>query len=842
MSIYKSKRLRTRLSCLAAAVSAVVAVNANADIIITGVIDGPYSGGYPKAVEVYATTDIAAGAGYGLYREANSNTDGGTLDFTFEDALVAGEYYWIANDGGFEFESFFGFTADYYDGSVQGNGDDRYLIKQGDVIVDVFGELGVDGSGTAWEYTDGWAYRQSTSSGPNFGNFDASNWDFSGPNALDGTTVNTTMPVAGVYPDDGGGDDDLTIGQCGDEATLISAVQGNGAAVTTTDDVVVEAIVTRDLQGDGSDYQFSGFWVQEEDADSDGDATTSEGIFVYNYWDDVNVGDKVRLLGGPSEYNGVSQIGAPEVLICSTGNALPAKAALAFPLDSLDTLEAVEGMLVEVATPMVVSDFYVNNYSFENYGEFLVSTRLHFQPTALATPAAGLYEAAEEALVLDSIIISDYGTASRPSYIPFPTDAGFSNTNYFRIGYGVTNIEGVVHGYDSGSTKLPYSIVPNFAPTFDPAGNDRTLEPYVDPAENLVIASMNVLNLFNGVVDAEGNILFPEDGDAFDEIDQGRHRGAYSAFDYDIQLGKIVSALVAMDADIVGLMEIENDGFDQHSTILDLVEALNAELPESEAYAFVDAGGPIGSDAIAVGMLYKVAALTPKGTTAILDSSNSALDDNGDPLFIDSKNRPSLIQSFLHKESHQFVTVSVNHLKSKGSDCEDVDDPDLGDGSGNCNLTRQKAAEALALYLETDPTGIQTKNVVIMGDINAYAKETPIVALQDAGYVNLKATDVSTEEIPFSYSFSGLLGSLDYVMTTEKMAKAALSADAWHINSVESPHFDYESYYDPIVGEIDPYYSSDHDPIVAAFYLQPKRHSHAHGHTSMSGFWAWFGK
>ena len=35
-------------------------------------------------------------------------------------------------------------------------------------------------------------------------------------------------------------------------------------------------------------------------------------------------------------------------------------------------------------------------------------------------------------------------------------------------------------------------------------------------------------------------------------------------------------------------------------------------------------------------------------------------------------------------------TVAVNHLKSKGSDCNDVGDPDLGDGAGNCNVTRNQ--------------------------------------------------------------------------------------------------------------------------------------------------------
>jgi uncharacterized protein len=81
--------------------------------------------------------------------------------------------------------------------------------------------------------------------------------------------------------------------------------------------------------------------------------------------------------------------------------------------------------------------------------------------------------------------------------------------------------------------------------------------------------------------------------------------------------------------------------------------------------------------------------------------------------------------------------VVVNHLKSKGSDCEDVDDPDVFDEQGNCNLTRTAAAEALATWLTADPTGSGDADVLIIGDLNSYAKEDPIKALTAAGYRDL---------------------------------------------------------------------------------------------------------
>ena len=77
-------------------------------------------------------------------------------------------------------------------------------------------------------------------------------------------------------------------------------------------------------------------------------------------------------------------------------------------------------------------------------------------------------------------------------------------------------------------------------------------------------------------------------------------------------------------------------------------------------------------------------------------------------------------------------TVAVNHLKSKGSACDGVGDPDAGDGQGNCNLTRTAAAQALVDWLATDPTGSGDTDFLILGDLNSYAKEDPIDAIRPA--------------------------------------------------------------------------------------------------------------
>ena len=192
----------------------------------------------------------------------------------------------------------------------------------------------------------------------------------------------------------------------------------------------------------------------------------------------------------------------------------------------------------------------------------------------------------------------------------------------------------------------------------------------------VTVASFNLLNYFNGP--------FPTS------------RGAKSASDFDKQRRKIISALTIMDAAIVGLMEMENDGYGPDSAIRDLVNGLNdATLPGK--YSFVDPGrDKVGTDEIAVALVFQPDRVTPVGAAALLN-------ETFDADFVTTLNRPSLAQSFRDAVSGSVLTVAVNHLKSKGSACPG--DPDLGDGAGNCNLVRKRAAAALGRWAWSDPTG-----------------------------------------------------------------------------------------------------------------------------------------
>ncbi len=226
-----------------------------------------------------------------------------------------------------------------------------------------------------------------------------------------------------------------------------------------------------------------------------------------------------------------------------------------------------------------------------------------------------------------------------------------------------------------------------------------------------------------------------------------------------------------MDADVFGLMEMENTP--GVNPLADIV----AGLP---GYEYIDTG-VIGGDAIRLGFIYKTSAVKPVGDFAILDSTV-------DPRFIDTRNRPALAQTFEEVATGARLTVVVNHLKSKGSGCGAGDD-DTTTGQGNCNGTRTLAAEALADWLATDPTGSGDEDVLIIGDLNSYAKEDPIVALQDAGYTDLVAEFGGPSA--YGFVFDGQLGYLDHGMSNATLTPQVTGAAEWHINADEIPLFDY---------------------------------------------------
>ena len=602
------------------------------------------------------------------------------------------------------------------------------------------------------------------------------------------------------------------------DAELIHTIQGVGAiSPFIGDTVAIEGIVTGDFQNndDNKPGQFdpdqgdlNGFFVQEERADWDNDDLSSEGIFVFegngNPNIDVKPGQLVRVRGRVSEYSSggtsfTQLVGISEIQVLGQGE-VPSPVDVNLPFESEDFLERYEGMLVRFPQNLIISEYF----NFDRLGEIVLSKPLeglptdrHFSPTTYLSTNTAI-DAELKRIALNRITLDDGrpsatsgNSPQNPDPTRHPNGQVFNLENRFRGGDQLSNTIGVLE-----QTFGKYRIHPTQGADYK-AVNLREDKP-ADVGGNIKVASFNVLNYFT----------------TFGE------RGADDQVEFDRQKTKILSALQVINADVVGLIEIENNN-DQ--ALKDLIQGLNQGINQPENQYKPILTNKIGDDAITVALIYKGKNLKPLGEFALLD----------DPSFTDpqntgrQKNRIALAQSFEEISTGEVFTVVVNHLKSKGSGCGEGDDDSR---QGNCNETRRGAAEALIKWLSADPTDSNDPDVLILGDLNAYDQEDPIRALTlgvDQIFTsNDDYTDLLKErlgEFAYSYNFDGKLGYLDYALANQSLLPQVTGVTAWHINADEPDILDYDMSFrkdaQDALYEPNPFRSSDHDPVIVGLDL-----------------------
>lgn len=759
-----------------------LSTSAHAGLFFSEYLEGS---GNNKALEIYnGTSEAVALSDYRVQMYFNGN-DTATLSIPLLGNLGAGDVYVLAQSAA---AADILMLADQQNGAGWFNGDDAIaLVKDGEII-DVIGQIGVD-PGTQWgqngQATANKTLRRKAGivSGDTNGydNFDpAQEWDgfpqdeFAGlgQHNAEGSTDEPEPPVPH--------------GQCGEQSVRIHQIQGNGSSSPLNGSTqTIEAVVVGDFQGSDG---LNGFFLQEMDDHVDGDPLTSEGIFVFQGGDatPVNTGELVRVTGAISEYFGMTQLTAAAISVCG-GNHSITPVVLQLPFNEVAELEAMEGMSIVVPQTLTVTE----NYNLGRFGELVLSAdgRL-FNPTQIASPGDAA-AAIREHNRRRRIILDDGSTRQNPAQIPYPAPQ-LTADNSVRSGDTTANLRGVLH-----FAFEEFRLQPTASPTFS-ASNPRTL-PDQNMEDALRVGSFNVLNYFNG--DGAGG-GFPTS------------RGATTAEELERQRGKILSALAALNADVLGLIEIENDGYDSASAIQDLISGLE---DMGLHYRAVNPGvSKLGTDEITVGILYKPEKVSPLNTPVILDSAV-------DSRFIDSKNRPVLAQAFTDTHGGVF-TFAVAHLKSKGSDCNDLGDADMNDGQGNCNKTRTQAATAIADWLRADPTNSGNSHFLLMGDLNAYAKEDPITTLEAAGLVNLIERFIGTDA--YTYVFQGEAGYLDHALASAELTAHVTNVQDYRINADEPRVLDYNEEFkttEQISGlySVDLWRSSDHDPIVVQMMLQP---------------------
>lgn len=550
---------------------------------------------------------------------------------------------------------------------------------------------------------------------------------------------------------------------CGAQAqtTPISAVQGaSDASPLVGQTVTVEGVVTGDFQ---LPAQFSGFFLQ--DANGDNNPTTSDGIFVYvNARSkaasvDVKVGDLVRVTGRVEEFGGQTQIGRTSQIEILGSQTPLASTPITLPLPTGTSFERYEGMTVTFPQKLTVTE----QGQLARYGALTLSLGRLFVPTNLAPLGQIEDDGAQRSLVLD-----DASGAQSPNPVPYLDENGTR-----RAGSTLENATGIL-SFDYEKYRLQPTIPPVFA--------DENPRPTAPPqvGGTLKIGAANVHNYWTTLQNAANP-------DA---------RGAKTPAQFARQSANTIAELKGLDADVLGLMELENNG---ETSIDDLLKKLNAAYG-SAIYARVpDVAGAITPGPIKVGIIYKTASVKPRG--APISFKDGIFD------------RYPLAQTFTAKNGAIFSLV-VNHFKSKGSGPE-TGDTDKGEGAWN--QKRVKQAEKLLGFIKQLQVSSGDADVLSLGDYNAYTEEAPILALRSGGLEHLNLRLAPEER--YSFGFNGRYGSLDHAFATPSMAKQVMGFAEWHINADEPYFLDYP-YVRIADFQVSPFRASDHDPLLIGLDLK----------------------
>ncbi|MGN5000039.1 ExeM/NucH family extracellular endonuclease [Aeromonas sp. 61P] len=612
-----------------------------------------------------------------------------------------------------------------------------------------------------------------------------------------------------------------------------------------------------------------GFYLT--DPVGDGNPATSDGIFVYlndkdfaTKYKDIKPGAELCLEAKVEEYYGGTQLkptfesSKARLQVTAQGLNVPTSVLLVNEGETLaQALNRHEGMRVRLDSSSDLHltrnygfDYkvYRNNVELAHKTPLIKPTQLHVANSADAVALATQNSSNRLVVESDNNKVPD---GVLPWFPSWDADQG-----YLRIGDQLTGLEGViVYNKDAFRLVVPSDVTLTAGALLRSPEEDRQDAPARLSGSDLRIGSFNVLNYFTSHSSIGGalNILCKDQADA--DNAKGCNRGAKSQPEFEKQRTKIVNAITAMDADLLGLMEMENNGFEDNSALHNLVTRLNEQQKDaSKHYAYVRLpvtaltdGKFFGGDAIMVAMLYRPALLTPSGDASVIKLPEQRYTTGG--VAKTAGQRDSLVQTFTLAKSKEPLTLVVNHLKSKGSGCYENGDgkTEPADLQGKCTEFRVSAAKVLGEAVSKLPG-----QVLLVGDFNSYAKEDPIRVLTDYNPATSERKIVSAshtfigeqpyeqlgrevtrsyglidlnvkfnKEKAISYSYDGELGTLDYALANPALASKVAGVADWHINSFESSLFEYGSQYTGTLLKSDnPFSASDHDPIIVDLRLE----------------------
>lgn len=257
------------------------------------------------------------------------------------------------------------------------------------------------------------------------------------------------------------------------------------------------------------------------------------------------------------------------------------------------------------------------------------------------------------------------------------------------------------------------------------------------------------------------------------------------------QRAKVSEALAKINADLYGFVEIELG----QSALAELASDLTKNT--GRQFAYIDDGSSAKGTYTKAGYVYCSEVLEPHGGLRYNDEG------------VDNRKKT---QAFREKATGEVFLYSVNHFKAKVSSGAYGDNVDKGDGQGAFNGDRVQEAKSVLNHYDSDSYYYGDKDILIMGDLNAYAMEDPITVLREGGMIDLHRAFHADSS--YSYVYHGQAGYLDHALCNETLYPHVTGMVAYHINSDESDSYAYDKSSDQTM-----FRSSDHDPVLVGLRL-----------------------
>lgn len=254
--------------------------------------------------------------------------------------------------------------------------------------------------------------------------------------------------------------------------------------------------------------------------------------------------------------------------------------------------------------------------------------------------------------------------------------------------------------------------------------------------------------------------------------------GASNYSDRQAQRTKVSKALAKINADIYGLVELQQGD----EAIAEIVSDLNKNTSGRNYQYFHDA---ISGTFQKVDFVYDANKVEP---------INTPVETN-----VEVQNRKKMV-CFREKATGEKFIYSINHFKAMNT--------------GGADRRANEAQAVVKLYNSyRQNRSIMDNDVLIMGDLNCYGKTEPILVFTESNHM-IDLHRAFHADSSYSYMFSGMASYIDHAICNETLYRQVTGQAAYHINSDEDDKYTYDKSNDNTM-----FRCSDHDPVLVGLRL-----------------------